>query len=187
MCEAHFTLAQPIYHRTAISYLRSKYFTLRSNIFRGVAQPPARFFGQQHRSAAGGGCSEVLLAQRSKLRAAPRRKRFRAPQEGEQSSANIFVLITNHFSLTTEYRGVAQLVARLLWEQDAGCSSHLTPTKKKRLLSGAAKGVFCAAKQPGRVETQRLELCRSKLYVTDMQISKQAVILRRRSNLYAIV
>ncbi len=25
-------------------------------------------------------------------------------------------------------RGVAQLVARLLWEQDAGCSSHLTPT-----------------------------------------------------------
>ena len=27
------------------------------------------------------------------------------------------------------YRGVAQLVARLLWEQDAGCSSHLTPTK----------------------------------------------------------
>ncbi len=83
MCEAHFTLAQPIYHRAAISYLRSKYFTLRSqHIYRGVAQPPARFFGQQHRSAAGGGCSEVLLAQRSKSFAAPRRKRFRAPQEG---------------------------------------------------------------------------------------------------------
>ncbi len=134
MCEAHFTLAQPIYHRAAISCLRSKYFTLRSNIFRGVAQPPARFFGQQHRSAAGGGYSEVLLAQRSKSFAAPRRKRFRAPQEGEQSSANIFVLITNHFSLTTEYRGVAQLVARLLWEQDAGCSSHLTPTRKRTLI-----------------------------------------------------
>ena len=28
------------------------------------------------------------------------------------------------------YRGVAQLVARLLWEQDAGCSSHLTPTMR---------------------------------------------------------
>ena len=28
------------------------------------------------------------------------------------------------------FRGVAQLVARLLWEQDAGCSSHLTPTIK---------------------------------------------------------
>ena len=27
------------------------------------------------------------------------------------------------------FRGVAQLVARLLWEQDAGCSSHLTPTR----------------------------------------------------------
>ena len=102
--------------------------------------------GHHRRSAAGGGCSEVLLAQRSKSFAAPRRKRFRAPQEGEQSSANIFVLITNHFSLTTEYRGVAQLVARLLWEQDAGCSSHLTPTKKKRLLSGAAKGVFLRCK-----------------------------------------
>lgn len=23
------------------------------------------------------------------------------------------------------------MVARLLWEQDAGCSSHLTPTRKK--------------------------------------------------------
>ncbi len=30
----------------------------------------------------------------------------------------------------TEYRGVAQLVARLLWEQDAGSSSLPTPTKK---------------------------------------------------------
>ena len=29
------------------------------------------------------------------------------------------------------HRGVAQLVARLLWEQDAGCSSHLTPTIKE--------------------------------------------------------
>ena len=86
----------------------------------------------QHRSAAGGGCSEVLLAQQSKLRAAPRRWQFRAPQEGEQSSANIFVLITNHEPLKTEYRGVAQLVARLLWEQDAGCSSHLTPTIEER-------------------------------------------------------
>ena len=27
-------------------------------------------------------------------------------------------------------RGVAQLVARLLWEQDAGCSNHLAPTIK---------------------------------------------------------
>ena len=29
----------------------------------------------------------------------------------------------------TAYRGVAQLVARLLWEQDAGSSSLPTPTK----------------------------------------------------------
>ena len=29
-------------------------------------------------------------------------------------------------------RGVAQLVARLLWEQDAGCSNHLAPTIKIR-------------------------------------------------------
>ena len=34
------------------------------------------------------------------------------------------------FMLNWIFRGVAQLVARLLWEQDAGCSSHLTPTIK---------------------------------------------------------
>ena len=31
-------------------------------------------------------------------------------------------------SPTTSHRGVAQLVARMLWEHDVGCSSHLTPT-----------------------------------------------------------
>ena len=113
--------------------------------YRGVAQPPARFFGQQHRSAAGGGCSEVLLAQRSKSFAAPRRKRFRAPQEGEQSSASFFVLITIHEPLTIEYRGVAQLVARLLWEQDAGCSSHLTPTKRKDAFAASFYLLFFLA------------------------------------------
>ena len=40
--------------------------------------------GHHRRSAAGGGCSEAVMAQRSKLRAAPRRRQFRAPQEGKQ-------------------------------------------------------------------------------------------------------
>ena len=52
--------------------------------------------GHHRRSAAGGWCSEAVMAQRSKLRAAPRRWQFRAPQEGEQSSANFFILITKH-------------------------------------------------------------------------------------------
>ena len=39
------------------------------------------------------------------------------------------------------YRGVAQLVARLLWEQDAGCSNHLTPTKSKDRLYGRSFAV----------------------------------------------
>ena len=37
-------------------------------------------------------------------------------------------------------RGVAQLVARLLWEQDAGCSSHLTPTKNAALTAREPQG-----------------------------------------------
>ncbi len=36
----------------------------------------------------------------------------------------------------TLYRGVAQLVARLLWEQDVGSSSLFTPTKNKSKPSG---------------------------------------------------
>ena len=35
---------------------------------------------------------------------------------------------TAQSSPTTSHRGVAQLVARMLWEHDVGCSSHLTPT-----------------------------------------------------------
>ena len=35
---------------------------------------------------------------------------------------------TARSSPTTSHRGVAQLVARMLWEHDVGCSSHLTPT-----------------------------------------------------------
>ena len=34
------------------------------------------------------------------------------------------------------YRGVAQLVARLLWEQDVGGSNPFTPTKSKTKPSG---------------------------------------------------
>ena len=34
------------------------------------------------------------------------------------------------------YRGVAQLVARLLWEQDVGSSSLFTPTRKLNLING---------------------------------------------------
>ena len=49
---------------------------------------------------------------------------LRAPQEGVQCRQSF----SEDSELTIKNRGVAQLVARLLWEQDAGCSSHLTPT-----------------------------------------------------------
>ncbi len=38
------------------------------------------------------------------------------------------------------YRGVAQLVARLLWEQDAGGSSPFTPTKNAALTAREPQG-----------------------------------------------
>ena len=41
--------------------------------------------GHRRRSAAGGGYSEAVMAQRSKLLAAPRQKQFWAPQEGLRS------------------------------------------------------------------------------------------------------
>ncbi len=38
-----------------------------------------------------------------------------------------------HKSTTHQFRGVAQLVARLLWEQEATGSSPVTPTKNKKM------------------------------------------------------
>ena len=40
------------------------------------------------------------------------------------------------------YRGVAQLVARLLWEQDVGSSSLFTPTIKRVIPFGIALFIF---------------------------------------------
>ena len=40
------------------------------------------------------------------------------------------------------YRGVAQLVARLLWEQDVGGSNPFTPTIKRVIPSGIALFIF---------------------------------------------
>ena len=43
---------------------------------------------------------------------------------------SIDIKIVNLYNIIVVYRGVAQLVARLLWEQDAGSSSLPTRTKK---------------------------------------------------------
>ena len=53
-----------------------------------------------------------------------RGRRFWEPQEGEQSKAQRSLKKYNKMI----YRGVAQLVARLLWEQDAVGSSPVTST-----------------------------------------------------------
>ena len=59
----------------------------------------------------------------------------RAPSEQcdyvfEGSAADCYIEIHKNNKVKNQiYRGVAQLVARLLWEQDAGGSSPFTPTK----------------------------------------------------------
>ena len=63
-------------------------------------------------------------------------------REGEQSSRRTQADRNSLSFNIVSYRGVAQLVARLLWEQDAGCSSHLTPT------TVAGPGATCAPGPP---------------------------------------
>ena len=59
----------------------------------------------------------------------------RAPSEQcdyvfEGSAADCYAVFCKNNKVKNQiYRGVAQLVARLLWEQDAGGSSPFTPTK----------------------------------------------------------
>ena len=53
------------------------------------------------------------------------------------SAPNLFSTIK-----LTQYRGVAQLVARLLWEQDVGGSNPFTPTIKRVIPSGIALFIF---------------------------------------------
>ena len=56
--------------------------------------------GHRRRSAAGGGYSESVMAQRSKLLAAPRQKQFWAPQEGLRSKfKSLKPLSKKHLSL----------------------------------------------------------------------------------------
>ena len=45
------------------------------------------------------------------------------------NTKNLLFLSLHGIMQKTKYPGVAQLVARLLWEQDAGSSSLPTPTK----------------------------------------------------------
>ena len=74
----------------------------------------------QNPSAAGGGFSEDFAAQRSKFQ----RLLSHEILGTARGSAPALKLQSK-----TQYRGVAQLVARLLWEQDAAGSSPVTSTK----------------------------------------------------------
>ena len=68
---------------------KNKVSLLRYLVFccvKGLCSPRhAERAGHRCRSAAGGGYSEAVMAQRSKLLAAPRQKQFWAPQEGLRS------------------------------------------------------------------------------------------------------
>ena len=68
---------------------KNKVSLLRYLVFccvKGLCSPRhAERAGHRRRSAAGGGYSEAVMAQRSKLLAAPRQKQFWAPQEGLRS------------------------------------------------------------------------------------------------------
>ena len=60
--------------------------------------------------------------------------RCRVPQRGGEAedAAGILRRFFQYTNLIIKFRGVAQLVARLLWEQDAAGSSPVTPTKKAK-------------------------------------------------------
>ena len=85
-----------------------------------VAQLVARLLWAAEASAAGGGYSEPEQGQRSKSKA------FWAPQPGQTKQGKQI----QKEQKTIKYKnpGVAQLVARLLWEQDAAGSNPVTRT-----------------------------------------------------------
>ena len=60
--------------------------------------------------------------------------------------AKAFLLISANNLIIYLFRGVAQLVARLLWEQDAAGSSPVTPTKKRNLTQWGFFFYYCNQK-----------------------------------------
>ena len=79
-CEATSSPSAPA--KNKVSLLRYLVFCC----VKGLCSPRhAERAGHRRRSAAGGGYSEAVMAQRSKLLAAPRQKQFWAPQEGLRS------------------------------------------------------------------------------------------------------
>ncbi len=102
--------------------LFSDIITMLKIIYRGVAQLVARLLWAKSTTASCGRCRECELAKRSKFCERVASEKFWVPREGEQSKAS---------QIKRKYhRGVAQLVARLLWEQDVGSSNLFTPTTK---------------------------------------------------------
>ena len=86
----------------------------------------ARLLGAKSPTAACGGCREGDFGAAVEMRRSEQQAgAFRAPQEGDQS----IMVGCPHKQIHILYRGVAQLVARLLWEQDAAGSSPVTSTK----------------------------------------------------------
>ena len=90
-----------------------------------VLELVARLLWAKSPTAAGGGYREGDFGAAVEIRRSEQRAgEFRVPQEGDQSISTRQCLYLKFIS----FRGVAQLVARLLWEQDAAGSSPVTST-----------------------------------------------------------
>ena len=66
------------------------------------------------------------------------REQRKASNSAGKRRMNILRQVWEHArkAVKTKYRGVAQLVARLLWEQEVQSSSLCTPTKKTAYFGG---------------------------------------------------
>ena len=140
---------------------KNKVSLLRYLVFccvKGLCSPRhAERAGHRRRSAAGGGYSEAVMAQRSKLLAAPRQKQFWAPQEGLRSKFKSFC--------PCQKQGIAfaipcfLLCKRVVLSEARGACRASPPKRRRRRIQrggdGAAVKIACRSKAKAILGTAR--------------------------------